>query len=310
MTAMDSESPTGRYRSGCARPRLADAGPQCLAPYDRLMDAIREDLGDGRRRLISQVLRDLKSDPRIEGAWLVGSLARRLGDRYSDVDLLVAVAEGALAGLVEEWPGRAASFLDLAFARPAFSAPGATTFTHVTSDYLRFDLTFAVTDQALKRARDGISILATSPVHSDPVESDDRPRPAAGRVQKLAEEFLRVLGLLPVVIGRHEYLVAASGAALLRSMLMDLFRELAPAGYRGGAMRLEKTLSADQLEILRGLPPLLWTRDATIELHLACARRFLPAARQAYQDLGMAWPQAFEDAVRTHLRRELDLAVG
>lgn len=75
-------------------------------------------------------------------------------------------------------------------------------------------------------------------------------------------------------------------------------------------MRAEKVLSADQLEILHGLPPLLWTRDAAIAVHMACARQFLPAARRAHDELGLAWPQAFEDAVRDHLRRELDLTIG
>lgn len=75
-------------------------------------------------------------------------------------------------------------------------------------------------------------------------------------------------------------------------------------------MRLERVLSADQLETLGGLPPLLWTRDAAIDLHLACAAHFLPAARRAYDDLGLPWPQAFENAVRSQLRRELDLALG
>lgn len=274
------------------------------------MDAIPDELTDGQRRLLSHVVGFLESDSRIEGAWLVGSLARRLGDRFSDVDVLIAVAQRALASLVEEWPGRAGLLVDLAFVRPAYSTPASTTFTHVTSDYVRFDLTFATTSEAVTHAPDGISLLAASPNDSGRAESDNGPGPSGDRVQKLAEEFLRVLGLLPVVIGRREYLVAASGAALLRSMLMDLFRELAPPGYRGGAMRLEKALSPDQLEILYGLPPLLWTRDAAIDLHLACARRFLPAARQAYGDLGLSWPQAFEDAVRNHLQRELDLALS
>lgn len=272
------------------------------------MKTVPDGLSCEQGRLLTRLVEHLQSDSRIEAAWLVGSLARGLGDRFSDVDLLAAVGERVLPRVVEEWPARAASLVDLAFARPVYSTPTGTTFMHVTSDYVRFDVTFLPTTRAPQSARGGISLLTPSPLDSPAAESDDPPGPAADRVRNLSEEFLRVLGLLPVAIGRHEYLVAASGAALLRSLLMDLFRELAPPGYRGGAMRLEKTLSSEQLEVLRGLPPLSWTRDAAIDLHLACARRFLPVAKGAYQDLGLHWPQPFEDAVRTHLHRELGLA--
>lgn len=274
------------------------------------MNAVPPGLSSGQSRVLRRLLGCLEPDPRIEAAWLIGSLGRGLGDRFSDVDVLAGVAESALPGVVEEWPARAASLVGTAFGRPLSSVAGGTAFTHVTPDYVRFDVTFATTSRALDVARGGTPLFGPPSIGAEPAETGGPSSPAADRVRKLSEEFLRVLGLLPVVIGRREYLVAASGAALLRSMLMDLFRELGPPGYRGGAMRLERTLSPEQLEILRGLPPLLWTRDAAIELHVACARRFLPAARGAYEDLELIWPQAFEDAVRHHLDRELGLTLA
>ncbi|MFZ0215422.1 MAG: hypothetical protein WAM30_05715 [Candidatus Dormiibacterota bacterium] len=271
------------------------------------MKTIPEGLSSGQRGVLTRLIEHLESDSRVEAAWLVGSLGHGLGDRFSDVDLLTAVSESALPAVVDEWPACSASLVDLAFARTVYSAPSGTTFTHVTSDYVRFDVTLTTTHRALENTQGGIALLASVPIDSDAAGPDEPPGVAADRVQKLSEEFLRVLGLLPVVIGRQEYLVAASGAALLRSMLVDLFRELAPPGYRGGAMRWERTLSLDQLEILRGLPSLDWTRDAVIDLHLACAREFLSAARRAYEALGLTWPQSFEDAVRLYVDRELGL---
>lgn len=274
------------------------------------METVPDGLTHEQRQVLARVVGYLEADARIEAAWLTGSLARGLGDRFSDVDVCAAVAERALREVVEEWPARAPSVVDLAFTRRLSTTSTGATFTHVTPDYGRFDVTFITTDQARKSASGGIPLLESSSVDLHLGSPGERSSPSADRVSKLSEEFLRVLGLLPVVIGRNEDLVAASGAALLRSMLMDLFLELAPPGYRGGAMRAEKVLSADQLEILHGLPPLLWTRDAAIALHVACARQFLPAARQASDELGLAWPQAFEDAVRDHLCRELDLTIG
>lgn len=269
------------------------------------MKAVPDGLTPAQGQLLTRLARHLDSDSRIGAAWLVGSLARGLGDRFSDVDVRAAVDGGALRAVVDEWPARVASLVELVFVRAVSSTPTGTTFAHVTSGYVRFDVTFA-TSRALEPPRGGIPLLASSPIDT-PVAEPDPPGSAAERVRRLSEEFLRVLGLLPVVIGRREYLVGASGAALLRSMLMDLLAELAPPGYRGGAMRVERTLGPDQLEVLYALPPLTWTRESVIELHLACARRFLPLARRAYQDLGLAWPQAFEDAVRDHLHRELGL---
>ena len=274
------------------------------------MATVPDGLTSEQSQLLARLVARLESDARVEGAWLVGSLARGLGDRFSDLDLHAAVDEGLLREVVEEWPARAPSVVDIAFARPVYSTRTSTTFTHVTPDYVRFDVTFITTRKALMSAGRGIPLLNSSPIHPPMAEPDDEPSISSDRISKVSEEFLRVLGLLPVVIGRGEYLVAASGAALLRSMLMDLFREVAPPGYRGGAMRAEKTLSSAQLEILQGLPPLLWTRDAAIDLNMACARHFLPTARRAHDNLGLAWPQAFEDAVRHHLYRELGLTVG
>jgi hypothetical protein len=39
----------------------------------------------------------------------------------------------------------------------------------------------------------------------------------------LVDEFLRVLGLLDVVVGRGEYFVGTQGVMLLRQHLADLF---------------------------------------------------------------------------------------
>lgn len=306
-------APAGRTsRYGTVVPRRARAGAETWSAgqrYDPGMDRVPVGLSRGQGQVLHHLLGYLESDARIEAAWLAGSLGRRLGDRFSDVGLLTAVAGGGLPGVVEEWPARVATLVDLAFTQTVYSAPGGTNFSHITSEYVRFDVTFTTATRALELARGCISLLASPSAEPDSARPDDAPGPDATRVRKLSEEFLRILGLLPVVIGRQEYLVAASGAALLRSMVMDLFRELSPPGYRGGAMRLERTLSSAQLGILHGLPPLFWTRDAVIDLHVACAYRFLPAAKRAYADLGLAWPHAFEDAVRAHLRRELGLSL-
>jgi hypothetical protein len=69
----------------------------------------------------------LWADEHIVAIWLGGSLARRAGDRYSDIDLRVAVAPADLAAW--ETPNLAALLDDLVLGRQ-FLRLGATSFLH------------------------------------------------------------------------------------------------------------------------------------------------------------------------------------
>jgi predicted nucleotidyltransferase len=53
-------------------------------------------------RLIDEATRLLEADPRIEAAWLEGSIAAGHSDAWSDVDLNVAVRDGDFEGVVAE----------------------------------------------------------------------------------------------------------------------------------------------------------------------------------------------------------------
>lgn len=59
---------------------------------------------DVRERLRERVLRLAEEDPRVVAGAVVGSLAFRPGDRWSDLDLTFAVADdAALTDVLEEW---------------------------------------------------------------------------------------------------------------------------------------------------------------------------------------------------------------
>ena len=60
-----------------------------------------------RQQILERLLVELQSDGRIAGAVVVGSAVIGFEDDYSDIDLTIAIAEGALLKpLFQEWEGR------------------------------------------------------------------------------------------------------------------------------------------------------------------------------------------------------------
>ena len=145
---------------------------------------------------------------------------------------------------------------------------------------------------------------------NDTLMASGKPlQPSGPRVTGLTSEFLRILGLLPVVIGREEYAVGVSGASLLRDMLIQLMTQDVAVEDRGGALHLRALLPPDRIAAINSLPAIEATRQSVIAAHLAAARHFLPLARDLCHRTGSPWPDALEEALRAHLRRELDLEI-
>jgi predicted nucleotidyltransferase len=198
-----------------------------------------------------------------------GSLARGEADAYSDLDLIATVDDPAAfdAEAVVREATETVLLRRLPFGVVA-----------VTPGWLRLDLVVR---------------------GADAPEHDPRPPDVRG----LAEEFLRVLGLLPTVAGRGEWIVGSDGVWLLRLLLVQLCLALNGETAVTGVKRLNAKLTAAQRAEIEALPPIAATRDAVVEGHLAIARAFLRRARSAVDD----WPTPLEDATRAHLSRELDL---
>jgi len=249
--------------------------------------------GSAQQRLVDRVRADLEQDQRVRGLWLTGSIGAGTDDELSDVDMLVVVAETELAEYVERWPEVAARYRPLLARR----LPGAPVFNHVLEGWVRWDVVVGTpTDLA-----------NTDPAGVSPLFDRDglRPRSPSHRgvdpdvVREMTEEFLRVLGLLPVVLGRGELVTAVSGAGLLRQLLTTLLRYRVEGDRLSGALHLNRVLPADEVAALAALPPVYAERGAVVRLHLACAGMFLPVAREL---LGEAYPFALEAACWEHLR--------
>jgi hypothetical protein len=261
-----------------------------------------------RDELVQRARHVLEADPRVQAAWLAGSLGTGKADAYSDVDLLVALDSSDLAGFGGDAPGLLAEMATLVFWQQL--PGGIPVWTAVSEEWLRFDLTALPKEAVLHRSRDQLRVLFDRAGLHDRLRAESPGfQPSAERVLDLAREFMRSLGLTPAVIGRGEYSVGAWGSGLLRDLLSRLLLEEARVAERGGALRLYEHLSPEQRDVLAGLPPTAATRDSLVEAQVAYARAFLPRARTLLESLGGTWPHELEHALRQHLRRQLDLEI-
>lgn len=255
--------------------------------------------------LLRQLIHALGQDPRIQALWLSGSLGKGEGDAWSDIDIVARVDAADVQPCVADYkqprPGLPETVL-------AFDVYGVVVSV-VTEAWQRFDIHFAAPEQIARMDASGWRPLTgeAAPA-SQPKSADD---PGAGqRLTALVTEFLRVLGLLPVAVGREEWITGQQGFDLLRRMLIDLMLEENGLGRAArGAKRLNGFLTPEQRELLEAIVPPVASRDALVQANAALAHVFLARARPLAERLGAAWPEAFEAATRRHLMTELGLDV-
>jgi len=261
-----------------------------------------------QQSLIDTLSQFVEAEPRVEAAWLAGSLGKGAGDEFSDVDLLLLVAEGAAAAVSAAVVGGLNRATKPVLVNKLF---GGRVISVVTDDWERFDLSFVEPADLPRYNSAELTTLFNRSGRAPPLRHDAPYQPPPETLLKLVQEFLRVLGLSPGALGREEYELGLRGVDLLRGMTLDLMLEengISPA-KRGGALRWRPFLTADQLEDLATIPPQAAERRDLIEANRAIAAIFLPRARRLAATVGMAWPTAFEDATRRNLKRRLQLEI-
>jgi hypothetical protein len=262
-------------------------------------------LPDAYRGLLERALAVLGADARVLAAWASGSVARGVADAHSDLDLLVATRDESCASFGDSWSTWLAAITETVLAR---RIPGVRGLYAVTPDWLRLDVVWepraalAASPFRTRRLlfdRGGCEALVPPPL--------PRPGPSPDRVLATVEESLRVLGLLPVAVGRGDWLLGVEGVWTQRLLLYQLYQQANAPLPETGLKQWSSKLTAAQRERIARLPTGAATRDAVIEGSLAVARALLAEARPLAARLGARWPEALERATREHLRRQLGI---
>lgn len=117
------------------------------------------------------------------------------------------------------------------------------------------------------------------------------------------------MGLLPLAVGRKEYLNAVTGLFHLRNLLIDLLIEETGAPHRGGALHLNRLITQQQKALLAALPTAVSDEPSTIAANIAYAAAYLPRARKLAAARGIDWPERFEAVTRVHFKTALSIEV-
>jgi len=260
--------------------------------------------------LIKRITSSLSDDKEIRGAWLSGSFGRGDEDEFSDVDVVALVEDGKAVQKFDEYASKVSNISPILYQK---TLPPSQTVNVITPNWLRFDITFVEKDKLFKMSKDELRTLFDKDdlfkELSDSKDVSKQPPPNPADIVATSNEFLRVLGLMPVAIKRGEHVVGQSGSQLLHSMLVRVMvAENAPQPIRG-ALSLSKSLTNEQLSRLESLPPISADPAAIMTANKAIAEEFLPRARAIVDKSSEKWPEEFESQTLAHLKSSLNLEV-
>lgn len=252
----------------------------------------------------------LGREERVEALFLGGSFGRGTADEFSDLDYVGLTGHGDHDAVVALWRETIEAISPVVFWNQRVGPP--TLLNAITRDWLRIDLWLIDKASFLSHARPPfdrysqstlLRVVDRGDVFAELPESPPGAAPEKRQVEYVINEFIRVLGLIAVGVGRREYVLGVTGAGLLRDLLTRLMIEETLSPERGGALHLSRTITPAQMDELLALPYPSPVREEVLEAHWALARTFFPRARALADRLGIAWPEAFEQATKRHLQR-------
>lgn len=276
------------------------------------------DQADELNAVVDRAVSSFTADERVRALFLAGSRATGGADRYSDLDLLVVVADDAFESFCGDWPAWLEKLSKTVASQPR-SFARSFLVNAVTPTCARFDvLVRPITGAEEEAGRDnpvalldldGVARRLPPPKGPFVVEHDP------GWLSSLVYTFIRTLSLLPMLLARGELVRLTHHVQFLKQDLLELllFENGDPPARRPGAwawVDLPRRLPAADLAVVAFLPPLTATRESIVQGHLAVAAEFLPRARDAVARTTERWPSEFERTVQTFLERELGTTFG
>ncbi len=267
--------------------------------------------------MLERAARSLETDERVRALFLAGSRATGSEDRFSDLDLLLAIEDESFEEFCEEWRSWVGKLAPTVAAKPRSFERGFL-INATTPSCARFDVfvrpVSGVTSEpgwekpAAVFDRDGIGQRLPEPRSPPTVEHD------AAWLSELIYTFIRTLSVLPMLLERGDLVRLTQHVQCLKQDLLELliFENGDPPCRRPGAwawVDLSERLPASDLALVATLPALAATRDSVIEGHVAVASRFLPRARGSAARAGESFPSEFERAALAFLERELGATI-
>lgn len=237
----------------------------------------------------------VEGTPGIRALFLSGSHATGTADDYSDVDFVMVSEDGASDAAAAAWRAAVERTGEVVLWWDRTGVP--TLINAITADWTRTDVLILTPEQVARHPRGSLKpLFDPDGLHDALADAAPMPRPDPAAALRGFENFIRILGLLHLVLGREEYLNGVLGLHHLRSALVELMIQETGATNRGGILHLNRLITDQQKAALRALPPPVPERQALIDAHLAYAAAYLPRARRRAAALGVDWPEAFEAA--------------
>jgi hypothetical protein len=256
--------------------------------------------------LIARITSALEPDLRVRGLFLSGSFGRGTADAWSDVDLIALVPADHQDAFIADWRGVLESIVPVVYFQ---RLPFKPVLHAISEDWLRCDLQFAAPDQTRGMTQDRHQpLIDRDGIHQTLPPALPAPQIDARMLEGATNEFIRVLGLTPVAVGRNELELIGLGTGMLRRMLTELLVMEMNHADTGGILHLTRLLDAERMAVMEALPVPERSVQSAIDSQFALARAFLPRAKALYAQLGMEWPARFEAATRASLERHLGRA--
>ncbi|WP_375692010.1 nucleotidyltransferase domain-containing protein [Pseudooceanicola sp. LIPI14-2-Ac024] len=244
---------------------------------------------------ITKITDALLPDDTLRALFLSGSHGTGTADDWSDLDFVLVTPEGPTDRIAAAWRAALKGVGEVVLWRDRIVRPAL--INAVMADGLRVDLIVLKPEQATGQAQDALRpLFDRDALHAGMKRAAPPAPPSPGRARYMFDEFLRILGLLPLVVGRSEWLNGVTGVFHLRNLLVELMIEETAVPHRGGALHLNRLITAEQKAALAALPIPAPDKEALVAAHLAYAAEFLPRARACAERWGVEWPERFEAA--------------
>lgn len=252
----------------------------------------------------------LKNSPGIEALFLAGSHGAGTEDQFSDLDFVMVASGFSLDNFTTISRAAIQQLGEIVLWRVSDSE--VVRISSITDNWTRTDVVLLSRTQIAKRARSSLSKQELKVLFDrNEIWPMISARPGPRKIDKTKlewqfQEFLRILGLMTVSLGRGDHLNGVTGVTYLRSLLIDLMIQESSLGRRGN-MNLSRILTPPQVESLASLALPAPDREAIIAANLEFACQYITRARKFAAQTHVVWPQALEDATWKLLHKDLSI---